>query len=463
MMLNPTLVTSVALWLLPSVVLAQAPAPRLSPAEATVLRDKFTRFLRDDTALVLAADKDGKEIERAERARLRAEEEFALEWQRQQRKGNLLASPADLRQIFFNCFPVRPGSAATGSWRESSVEFAGVDEKHSYGVLLPKGLRVDTPARAVLLIPGTASAAGGDWTPASAHFAATWAGSPLLADSVFHGVTVPAKWQLDVAPDPRIDGADEIDATRTRLLLGTFGETLNVCSVDRSRVFLDCGRGACGFGLRFATLFPDRFAGVVLRAPTAVDALRLGSLRHVPVLLLRTADSALVVDALFARLQKDAPGMATVLEANDAYPHPAMAAAIGEWLGKQRRSMVPMQVTIEPNTDDNNRAYWVDIEAGNTIAAGLADRVPRVDLPRIEAVADRSTNTITVTCTGVERFALQLNDQLLDLDQPFVVVVNGREFREKRTRSFQQLRDGLVGRSDWEYLFPVAFSTSVPK
>ena len=447
-----------ALLLVHSAVSAQEPTARLSPTEATVLRDKFTRYLRDDAALLQVADMGGRELERAELARLRSEEDFALEWQRRQRKGNLLASPADLRQIFRNCFPLRANSRPLGAWVGATVSFAGVDESHRYGVMLPKGCREDTPSRAVLLIPGTTQPGGAAWTPIATHFDGTWGGSAALADTVFHGVEVPGKWQLDVAPAPEVEGSEELDAARTRLLLGTFGETLNSCSIDRNRVFLDCGRGACAFGLRFATQFPDRFAGVVLRAPVEAAHLRLGSLRHVAVLLLRTKDSAREVDALQARLQAAAPGMVTSIEATDAYPHAAMAGVIGDWLARQQRDMVPMQVTIEPNTDENNRAYWVDIEEAQALGAGPAERRPRIDV-----VADRATNTVRVQSVGVERFALQLNDHLLDLDRPFFVVVNGREYQEKRTRSFQQLRDGLIGRSDWECLFPVALSMSVPQ
>ncbi len=113
---------------------------------------------------------------------------------------------------------------------------------------------------------------------------------------------------------------------------------------------------------------------------------------------------------------------------------------------------------IEPNTDDHNRAYWVDIEKADSIDSTPDDR--RV---RVEAVADRANNTVRVQCVGVERLRLYLNDELLDLDKPFLVVVNGREFREERTRSFETLRETLVRRRDWEALFPVTFTTSVPK
>ena len=115
-------------------------------------------------------------------------------------------------------------------------------------------------------------------------------------------------------------------------------------------------------------------------------------------------------------------------------------------------------LNLEPVTDDHNRAYWVDIEDAELLAS-----TPAARLPRLEAVADRASNTVRVSCRGVERFTLQLNDDLLDLGKPFTVVVNGREYREQRTRSFQQLRDGLVARGDWDVLFPVALTTSVPK
>jgi hypothetical protein len=432
-------------------------APLLSPAEAATLREKFRRFLREDAALRLAADKDAKDLVRTERARTRAEEDLLVEWQRLSRKGDLLASPADLRQVFHNAFPLPTTPPTLGAWRDGEVAFSGFGEVHRFALWVPKAYRADTAARAVVLVPGSPRAGGSVPAPAD-YQQACWGTSSLATDTIWHGLVVPANWQLDQAPDRSADGGDEVDAMRARLLFGTLGDTVGKVAVDRARVFLDCGRGACGFGLRFGAMFPDRFAGLVLREPVAADGLRLGSLANLPILMVRTPKNAAVVDALQQRLATVAPRMVTVLAATDEYPHPGLTGAISDWVVQQQRSLEPKRVVVEPVTDDHNRAYWVDIEDAELLAS-----TPEARLPRLDAEADRASNTVRVSCRGVERFTLQLNDDLLDLGKPFTIVVNGREYREQRTRSFQQLRDGLVARGDWDVLFPVALTTSVPK
>lgn len=436
---------------------AQAATPLLSAAEAAGLRDKFRKFLREDQAHRQAADKDGKELARAERARTRAEDELQAEWLRLGKKGNLLASPSDLRQVFHNCFPLPSSPPILGSWRDGDVAFAGFGEVHRYVLQVPKGYRADAALRTVVLVSGSASGGGAGPAPGD-YQQRCWGTSSLTADTIWHGLVVPPKWALDEVPDRSVAGGDEVDSMRARLLFGTLGDTVAKVAVDRARVFLDCGRGACGFGLRFGAMFPDRFAGLVLRAPVAVDGLRLGSLGNLPVLLVRTPATAAVVDALQQRLAAEAPRMVTVLDATDEYPHAALTGAITDWVVQQQRVMAPRRVVVEPVTDDHNRAYWVDIEESELLAS-----TPAARLPRIEAEADRATNTVRVQCRGVDRFTLLLNDELLDLGKPFTVVVNGREFREQRTRSFQQLRDGVVVRGDWDVLFPVVLTTSVPK
>lgn len=439
----------------PSAV-AQQPRPEAAPtlltaAEAGTLREKFRRCLKEEDALRSATDLDARELDRAERALARADEEFRLDWQKMARKGDLLASVRDLRQLFTNCFPLRGNPPAQGVWRTDSVEFPRLGERYAFTWFVPKGARADTPLPIVMMLPGPADAAS-----IARHRQDAF--GELGADYCWHGVPTPANWRIDEAPDRSKDGGDEVDAMRVRWVFGTFGEAIGRAAIDRNRVFLDCGRDASAFGLRFATLFPDRFAGVVLRDLRRVDDLRLGSLASLPVLLVRSPATAAAVDALVPKLEQAAPGLCKVLDATDEYPHPGLAGAIVAWMDAQRRSMAPRTVRIEPNTDDHNRAYWVDIEKADSLDGSPPDR--RV---RIEAVADRANNVVRVQCVGVERLRLYLNDELVDLGKPFLVVVNGREFREQRTRSFETLRENLVRRRDWEVLFPVTFTTSVPK
>ena len=423
----------------------------LTAAEAGTLREKFRRCLKEDDALRSGTDLDPRALDRLERALARADEEFRLEWSRMARKGDLLASVRDLRQVFGNCFPLRGSLPTPGAWRSEAVEFPRLGERYEFAWLLPKGARPETPLPTVVMLAGA-----GDAAAVARHRQGAF--GELGATYCWLGVPTPATWRPDEAPDRSKDGGDEIDAMRVRWVFGTFGEAVGRAALDRSRVFLDCGQDASAFGLRFATLFPDRFAGVVLRDLRRVDELRFGSLANLPVLLVKSPATAASVEAVARRIEQAAPGRCTVLEATDEYPHAGLAAAIVDWMGRQHRTMTPGRVLLEPNTDDHNRAYWVDVEKADSLESSPPDR--RV---RLEAVADRTNNVVRVHCVGVERLRLHLNDEIVDLDKPFLVIVNGREFREQRTRSFETLRENLVRRRDWEVLFPVTFTTSVPK
>ena len=436
----------------PQEATAAAKPPVLSPTEQAALRDKLTKFLADDASHMLAS---GKDREKTGRAREKSKDAFDAEWKKHEKKGNLLASMADLRAVFDNCFQLKPAAVPLAALRKETLKDDGLD----YSFYLPKAYKADKPHRTVLVVPGSLAAdANGKWTKALDHFNAVWDKSPLQADTIFHVVHVPEGAELDATPDYNREGAEEEDKKRNKVVFGTFGEVMRNYNLDRNRVFLDFGRGACGFGLRFATLFPDRFAGAILRQPSAVDDLRLGSLLGMPVLLLRTPATAATVDALKARLDAASPNTTTVIDATDAYPHRGASAEIEAWIGKQRRNMTPTRVVIEPNHDMFNRAYWAKIDTAESLLTTAADK-----RPRLEVQADRAGNRITVKAVGVERFTLHLNDDLVDLDKEFTVIVNDKAMVEKRTRSFRELRDGVEVRYDWEFLFPAKFSTGVTK
>ena len=67
-----------------------------------------------------------------------------------------------------------------------------------------------------------------------------------------------------------------------------------------------------------------------------------------------------------------------------------------------------------------------------------------------------------VSARGVENFTLLLNDDLVDLDKEFTVVVNDKAVTEKRTRDMRGMQERLVQRRDWDFLFPVQYESTVP-
>lgn len=429
--------------------------PLLSAAEQASLRDKLSKYLADEAAYFRGGKDRDKNAQRLEKSK----ETWTDEWKKLeakvQKNGVLLGSMADLRPIFENCFQMKTPKNSPGELRRETVKDPAAD----FAYILPKSYKHTTPTRVLFVLPGSASAdAPGQWAKPQDYFAATWDKSPTAADTTFHFPVVPAGLELDPVPDFSREGADAEEQRRIEAMWVGLGELMQNTNIDRSRVVLDCGRAASGFGLRLMTMFPDRWAGAILRAPSAVDDIRLGSMSGIPVVLLRTGATAAVVDALKKRLEEVSPGLITVIDAADEYPHKAATPEIEKWLAGRKRSMVPKKVVIEPNHDRFNRAYWVDIDVADSLQTAAADKKPR-----LEVIAERDVNRITVKAVGVEKFTLVLNDDLVNLDKEFTVVINDKAVTEKRTRSLRDLREQVATRMDWDYLFPAKFTSTVPK
>jgi hypothetical protein len=422
----------------------------LTPAERASLRDKLATYLAEDAKY---SGLSGDKRERAARQVERAKKALTDAWTKGEAKG-LFGSMVDLRAVFENCFTLDTPTISLGQLRPEKIKGTTQD----YSFYLPKSYKSAIPTRTVWVLPG-AGATEGSWTKPADWFAATWDKSASLGDTIFHVPLPPAGLELDPAPDHSRESSEVDEQKRIDFMWGTFAEVLLNYNVDRNRLYMDAGRGSCAYALRFLSMFPDRFAGVVLRAPTEVeDSVRFGSLLGMPVLLLRTPANMKAADALKARLDAASPGTTTVIEVADDYPHKSATPQIEEWMRSKKRTMVPERVVIEPNHDRHNRAYWADIDVADRLVTATGDK-----RPRLEVQADRAANRITVKTVGVEQFTLLLNDDIVDLDKEFTVVVNDKAFQEKKTRSFPQMRELMIQRNDWEYLFPAKFTTVVPK
>ncbi|MCB9878555.1 MAG: hypothetical protein H6835_13240 [Planctomycetes bacterium] len=424
--------------------------PKLADRELKTLSDRLREYLAAETAYDLADN--SKDREKTGKVRMKAKDKFEGEWDRAEKKVNLLASTADLRAIFFNCFERERPKHGLGSLQKGKIKDTDVE----YSVYLPKSYKPTTPLPTVLLLPSATGA--GSWGKAGNAFEDAWEGQALADSTIFAIPHLPEGLEMDPIPDFNREGAEAEEEKRNGTVLRTLGAVMNDYNVDRGRVFLDCGKGTCGYGLRLLTLFPDRFAGLVLRDPTAVDDLRLGSLLGIPVLMVKTGDNAAVVESLQKRLEEKDPGKVTVIDGKGSYPFKESAPEIGDWMANKQRNMTPLHVVIEPNHDRFNRSYWVDIEVADSLLTTSGDK-----RPRLEVKADPQTNRITVDAVGVERFEVVLNDDLVDLDKEFTIVVNGKAVQETRRRSFSEMKKRMEGRSDWDYLFPVRYMTTVPK
>ena len=215
----------------------------------------------------------------------------------------------DLRAIYANCFTLAKPKNATGTIRKYKAE---VTETlvFDYALLLPKKYKPNTPMRTLIVLPGTKSADDdSSWEAGDRYLPTIWPKKcAALATTIFHVPQLPEGLDFDATPDYSREGQAEREQQRIASVFGTYAETMSTVNVDRPRLFLDCARGNSAFGIRFVSMFPDRFAGIILRHPTELEDLRLGSLSGMPVLLLKSGDNGEVIDTLKKQLETRVAG-----------------------------------------------------------------------------------------------------------------------------------------------------------
>lgn len=430
----------------------QDPAPKLAPGDLKTLQAKLSKMVETQIVYDDPTTK-GKAREKAEKAYYGAKDAFWTDWKRHcEKQGDLLKSIADLEVIFANAWPYERKQPL------SLRKFEAKDPTPAYWLSVPKSYKAESPNRAMLLVPGLDEKQ--EWTDGKKWFDSTWTEkSALVGDTVVHIPVVAKAVDLDAVPDYSKDGAEAQENQRIEQIFQSFGETQRGYNVDRARRFVDAGKGSSGFVVRLACHFPDVFTGLILRSPPPADALRLGSLGGVNVLLLSTAETAAACEAFKARLDKVEGATCTILAATDAYPFSAAAPEIEKWMAGCKRVVNRSKIVIEPLEDRFKQAYWVSI-----LDMSSVHTAPEGAKPRVAVEADRAQNRIKVTAVGVDSLVLSLNDSLVDLDKPISLVVNDKAWEEgKRNRDFTNLLKRMIRKNDTSFLFPIEFRVNVPK
>ncbi|MEC7584532.1 MAG: hypothetical protein VYE77_09450 [Planctomycetota bacterium] len=427
--------------------LAQEQKALLSASEQKSLRTKLAKLIEADQEFEMAPA--GRQRQKAAKAYDSAKAAFVKDWDaRMAKKGNVLGSMPDLQAIFDNVFAYPRKSGL------SMRKVAAKDGIPAHVLSVPKKYKNTSSWPTVLVLPGRD---GDSWSPGLGYFKSLWDKAPSLATTIYHVALVPDSLELDPVPDFMTPEGDATEKQRLGELLRSFGETQRNYNVDRSRLFLDAGKGTCGFAVRAASYFPERFAGLILRDPVAVDDVRIGSLTGLPVLLLSTGDNADVCAKLKERFDGLGENACTIIETTDAYPFKAANVEIDKWMAGVQRKVDRQKVVIEPNHEQFKKAYWVIIDTMDPIHTAPLDKRPRV-----EAEVDRTDNRINIKAVGVESILLTLNDSLVDLDKEFTIVINDKAVSEKRSRDFNTLLSYAQQRFDTDFLFPVQLRLGVP-
>lgn len=230
--------------------------------------------------------------------------------------------------------------------------------------------------------------------------------------------------------------------------------------VDPNRVYL-MGYSAGGDGTyQVAPRMADRLAAAAMMAGHPNDASPL-SLRNIGFTIhMGGKDSAYNRNKVaaswgtqLATLRKqDLKGYAHLVK---IYPDKGHwmdredAAAI-PWMAEFKRNPLPRKITWKQDDVTHERFYWLAVDDKNRRRGSL-----------VEASLDEQQITIE-KIQGIEQLILRVNDQMINLDQPLTVRVQGKEvFNGSVHRTIGVIAKTLMERSDPTSIFSAEVTVSV--
>jgi len=196
---------------------------------------------------------------------------------------------------------------------------------------------------------------------------------------------------------------------------------------DRARIVLDGWKDAGLDAVTAASSFPSWFAGIINRSGEVggPDVL-YQNLGGSPLLYVEGGADARGADLQELRNRCDGVTELEVISDTESAVQPSdeARAKIAAWIGTRKRDLAPSRVSYLLGDIRFQSAAWVKAyEINRRSTAKPGDK----DFPQIVAEIDRASNTITIKTVNVLELFVFLNDALLDLGKPVVVVVNGVE------------------------------------
>lgn len=326
------------------------------------------------------------------------------------------------------------------------------DARNTWAEYVPKGYDSSVPFPTVVLLAG--SDQFGDGAATQKYLTDTWQEAADREHTLVLAPVVSKDLDLD-AVDANASQDLAAESERIGAVLGPVGAAWRQLHTSRDRMVLDCGRGASAFGLRLLSKFPDRFAAAVLRWPVLDENLRLEALSGIPILLVRSPETAAACQKIRNALHAQSPGCCQILTPPGKYRY-ANDAGISEWVRHNRRVAMPMKVVVAPSDDRFRRAHWLNVRKSDPVG-----KAPWQDAPRIIAAADREKNRLVVTTRGVQEFTLYVGPALVDVEK-FTLVLNGKESTVQLSPTVEFARQHVRQRSDARQIFTARLRVVVP-
>ncbi|MHC4607549.1 MAG: carboxylesterase family protein [Planctomycetota bacterium] len=230
--------------------------------------------------------------------------------------------------------------------------------------------------------------------------------------------------------------------------------------IDPNRVVID-GVSMGGNGaFQLPCFFPDIFAGAAPRGGGPVFNKQPGGGRGVIpryvenisnvafYWIVGKKDKLVPIDYVrTAREKMSAVGVALTYREMDGGHEwfPQENAAVLAWTLGCKRAVYPGAVRLVTNERIFNRSFWIEITGFSGSAdervkrsfvsdkgVGIEERLLFVREIDIRAELVREKNAVRVRSTYVKKFRLYLHDEMLDLDEPVTVFVNGKRAAKKK-------------------------------
>jgi hypothetical protein len=230
---------------------------------------------------------------------------------------------------------------------------------------------------------------------------------------------------------------------------GTY-QVMTALSLVQREFSVDCDRRyLVGSGKGFAaveataTSYPHVFAGVVGIGDVSVsDEGNLENFRTLPTLLLKGGDGAKQIEAKLAEFGYSNCELA---------PEGGTAQA-WEWMSKNPRSSYPARVTFAPKIDNARSVHWLSL-----IGFQSSEK------PRLDATADKASNTITIDAEKIGELVIFLNDELVDLEKPVRFMINGTLHERTVERNAPEMIKNQYNGGDWGRVFTAFVTQAVPE
>ncbi|GAN34893.1 MAG: hypothetical protein DYG83_09320 [Candidatus Brocadia sp. AMX2] len=263
-----------------------------------------------------------------------------------------------------------------------------------------------------------------------------------------------------------------------RFVLSVLDKVKQDYHVDTNRVYLT-GFSSGGHGVWYvAVRYPSLFAAINPVAAECPLPSLLVNLMQVPVFIIHGArDTVIPVEAARdanSRLEK--LGYNVIYEELPELKHQFPANETDQilvWFRTHKRSLYPKMVKFSTDSPKYPVSYWTEITEFSKLVGQVSGVYRDVSgrLVRPEGFSETATieaeirkdNEISLTVYGVNALRLYLGEELIDMEKPVCVSINGKTvYSGKMERSVQTMLDTVKKRNDREALFSAYLELKVP-